>query len=180
MPARIRDAIILAATNAWEGLPLGHKNYLESHRILHKHFPAMAAVELIINNCMTDPILIASAMASPEDRDRARDAGKPFIGLIPHLQHAVLPLRDVLDEDEIFFPNPLRGPHRNKNQAAQSYLAHDRLIQHFASATYKGSPAYTAMHRLFYEFFTNLDYEDQNQIALHRLILQEHGTQIVG
>jgi len=83
MPARIRDAIILAATDAWEGLPLGHKNYLESHRIVHKHFPAMTAVELIINNCMTNPILIASAMASPEDRDRARDAGKPFIGLCP-------------------------------------------------------------------------------------------------
>jgi len=111
--------------------------------------------------------MIASAMASPEDRDRARDAGKPFIGLCPICNMQYSPLRDVLDEDEIFLPNPLRGPHRNKNPAAQSYLAHDRLIQHFASATYKGSPAYIAMHRL--------NYKDQNQIALHRLILQEHG-----
>jgi len=47
-------------------------------------------------------------------------------------------------------------------------------MQHFASASYKGSPAYTAMHSLFYEFFTNLECEDQDQITFHRLILQEH------
>ena len=32
------------------------------------------------------------------------------------------------------------------------------------------------MHHLLFEFYTSLDYKDQNQIVFHRLILKEQKT----